>query len=289
MMPACAQRPNHPGRVGPDRVVEEEGAPGLIVDGGEDGQRAVQVGTSTYLAYPRRRVIADNPGGLAEPHPVVADGALQAVAGHLSDVVGHPQGKPATGGGGDDRARQDVRRDLVERGGQSQQLVRVHPVARGDSVGKLRSTSGQCAGLVEEHHLPGGQPFQGAAALDDDAHVCGAGQAGNDRDRGREQQRARRRDDEHGHGADRVRAQRPGRAGENERERDEQDREPIGGADERCRRGLRLLDQAHHTGVGGLRGRRRRDHIDRLPHVDHAAAHVVAGDPLGRPRLARER
>ena len=92
---------------------------------------------------------------------------------------------------------------------------------------------GQRAGLVEEHDVPGGQSFESAAALDDDADVRGAAQAGHDRDRGREQQWARRRDHEHGDGADRVPAERPGRTRKDERERHEEDGEPVGGADER--------------------------------------------------------
>ena len=151
------------------------------------------------------------------------------------------------------------------------------------------SPLGQRAGLVEQHHLPGGQAFQRAAALDDDADARGPGQPGHDRDRGGEQQRARRRDDQHRDGADRVTAERPGRGREDERERHEEDGEPVGGAHERRRRGLRLLDQAHHPGVGGLGGRRGRDQLDRLPGVDHAAADVVAGDPLDRQRLPGER
>ena len=218
-----------------------------------------------------------------------ADGPLQAVAVHLPDVGRHLQRKPATGGGGDDGARQDMRRYLVERGGEPQQLIRVHPAARRDDVGQPRSPLGQRAGLVKEHHPPSGQAFQGAAALDDDADARGAGQAGHDRDRGREQQRARRRDHQHRDGANGVLAERPGRCREDERERDKQDGEPVGGADERRRRGLRLLNQAHHPGVGGLRGRRRRDKLDRLARVDHAAADVLAGDSLRRPRLPRQR
>ena len=109
-----AQRAHHPGRVGPDRVLQQEGASGLAVDGGEDRQRAVQVSPPAHLAHPPGRLAADDPRGLAEPDPVSADGPLQAVAVHLPDVGRHLQRKPATGGGGDDGARQHMRRYLVQ-------------------------------------------------------------------------------------------------------------------------------------------------------------------------------
>ena len=65
--PGVAQGPHHPGRVGPDRVLEQEGARGLVVDRAEYGQRAVQVGAPAHLARPRRLVLADDPRRLAEP------------------------------------------------------------------------------------------------------------------------------------------------------------------------------------------------------------------------------
>ena len=115
--PGPAQRAHHPGCVGPDRVFEEEGSGRLVVDGGEDRQRTVQVGPPTHLTNPRRRVAADDPRCLAESDPVIADSALQAVAVHLSDILWKLQDQPAAGAPGDDGAREHMRRDLVERGG----------------------------------------------------------------------------------------------------------------------------------------------------------------------------
>ena len=68
---------------------------GIAVDGDEHRQRAVQLGAPAHLTGPRRRVVADDPGRLAEPDPVLADGTLQAVAVHLADVGRHLQGQPA--------------------------------------------------------------------------------------------------------------------------------------------------------------------------------------------------
>ena len=215
---------------------------------------------------------------------MAADGSLQAVAVHLLDVLGHLQGQPAPGAAGDDRAGQHVRRHLVQGRGESQHLVGVE-TTRGDHLGQDRVSLGQGAGLVEQHHLPAGQGLQRATTLDDDTHVCGPGEPGHDGDRGGQEQRARRCDDQHRDGEYRVTADRPGHPGQDQRERDEVDGDSIGGAHERRRRRLGLLHQADHAGVGGFGGDRGRQQVDRLPRVDHAAAHVVAGDPLDRQRL----
>ena len=201
------------------------------------------------------------------------------------DVLRHRQGQPASGGAGDDRAGQHVPGYLVQAGGQAQYLVRVHPLTGGDHVGQDRVPPGQRAGLVEQHDLTAGQPFQGATALDDHPGLRGPAQAGHDRDRGGQQQRARCRDHQHGDGPHCVPAQRPARPREDERERHEGDREPVGGANERSRGSLGLLDQAHHPGVGGLGGHCRGDQVDRLARVDHTASDIVAGEPLDRQRL----
>ena len=69
-------------------------------------------------------------------------------------------------------------RDLVQRGGQAQQLVGVDPIAGGDDTSASTGPPlGQGAGLVEQHHPPGGEPFQRAAALDDDSDAARPGTA----------------------------------------------------------------------------------------------------------------
>ena len=81
---------------------------------------------------------------------------------------GKASGEVALPRGADDRRRQHVRRDLVERGGQAQQLVRVDRIEDLD-LGDLRHAGGERAGLVEQQHRAAGERLQRAAALDDDA------------------------------------------------------------------------------------------------------------------------
>ena len=52
--PGSSQRPDHPRCVGPDGVLEQQRARRYAVDGGEHGERPVEVGPVTRLAYPGR-------------------------------------------------------------------------------------------------------------------------------------------------------------------------------------------------------------------------------------------
>ena len=70
LIPAVAQGTDHPRRVGPDRVLEQERAGGFAVDGDEHRERAVQVRATTHLPHPGGWGPADDPVGLAEPHLV---------------------------------------------------------------------------------------------------------------------------------------------------------------------------------------------------------------------------
>ena len=207
--PGTAHRADHPGRIGPDRILQQEDAGRLAVDGDEDGQRAIQIGPAPHLAHPRRSSVADDPSSFTQLHPVACDCSFQAVAMDLLDVLGHFQDKPSTDASGDDGAGQDVGRDLVEGRGEPQHLVGIHLVGRGDHVSQNGMPLGERARLVEQHDATVGEPFEGAAALDHHADMSCAGEPGHDRDRSRQQQRARRSDDEHGDGADGVPAEHP--------------------------------------------------------------------------------
>ncbi len=70
VIPASRRAAHHPGRVGPDRVLEQERAGRLAVDGDEDREGAVERGAAAHLPHPRRVVVADDPARLAEPDAV---------------------------------------------------------------------------------------------------------------------------------------------------------------------------------------------------------------------------
>ena len=152
---------------------EQERARGLVVDGSEHRQRAVQVGAPAHLPHPHGGFSADDPGRLAEPHPVgrrpCPPGRSRGTSRtELGICRASPRRVPAV----TSRAGQDVRRDLIERRGEPQQLV----CGPGPSSAVTTSASAgtslrQRAGLVEQHHPPGRETFERAAALDDDADV----------------------------------------------------------------------------------------------------------------------
>ncbi len=204
----------------------------------------------------------------------------------LVDVGRQLEVEAAAAGRADEGAREQVRRHLVEGGGETQH-VGVPPGRPGGDDRRPSSGSpvGERAGLVEEHDLAGRERLQGGAALDDDADARGPGQAGHDRDRSGEQQRARGRDDEHRDGPHRGPGHGPGDAGQRERQRDEEHGEAVGRADEGRRRRLGLLDEPDDVRVGRLGRRRRGDDVDRRAGVDDSAADVVTVRALDRHRL----
>ncbi len=214
--------------------------------------------------------------------------SLDAGAVLLVHVGGEDELEVALPRGADDRRRQHVRRDLVERGGQAQQLVRVDRIEDLD-LGDLRHAGRQRAGLVEQQHRAAGERLQRAAALHDDAAAGRAADAGDDRDRRRQDQRARCGDDEHGERAHRIAGQEPRAAGDDDRDRDEHDRVAVGQPDEGRLLPLGLVDQSHDAGVRALGRRRDRPQVETLAGAHGAGAHLLAGRALHRPRLARER
>ena len=179
-------------------------------------------------------------------------------------------------------------RHLVERGGQTQQLLG-GDLAIGLDRDETRAAAGQRAGLVEQQHLAAGEGLERAAALDQDAVAGGPRDAGDDRDRRRQDQRAGRRHHEHGKGAHRIARGQPRGAGDRERQRHEQERIAIGQPDERRLLGLRRLDQPHDAGVGALFGGRARPQVERIASIDGAAARPLAGLARDRQRLPGQR
>ena len=109
-------------RVGSDGIVEEQGAGRLAVDGDEDADHPVPVGSAAYRPQPRG-ILRRHPAGLADRDGAAVDAASHPAPGHLLDVLGQRELQPAFPGGANDGGGQHVGRHLVERGGQPQYLV----------------------------------------------------------------------------------------------------------------------------------------------------------------------
>jgi hypothetical protein len=178
---------------------------------------------------------------------------------------------------------------LIQRAGEVQKFLSAHASAGGHDRGQTWPAQSKGAGLVEQHHPAGGELFQGSAAFNDDSDPRGPRQPRHDGDRRGQQQRARRGDHQHRNRADRIPTQRPRNGGQDQREWHEHDREPVRSAHERSSRRLRLLDQAHHTGVRGLGRSGGGEQVKRLTGVDDAAAHRIPDRPLNRQRLTGQR
>ena len=133
--PDLAQGRHHARRVGPHRVLEEEGAGGVAVDGDEHREAPVERRPAAHLAQPRRVVVADDPPRLAEPDPscppTTPRGRSRAPRGRPSGARGRDR---ATAGRADEGARERVGRHLVERGREAQD-VGVGRGAGGDDDG----------------------------------------------------------------------------------------------------------------------------------------------------------
>jgi hypothetical protein len=127
--PQCA---HHPGRLGPQRILQQEDAGRHPVDGREDGQGPVQRRTPARVPHPCGCWAVDDPRGLAEPDQVPAHDTLDAVSMPLDDLGGQRQRQLPRAGRGHDAAGEYVRRRLVERGGEAQQVGGVHGAGRDD-------------------------------------------------------------------------------------------------------------------------------------------------------------
>ena len=169
------------------------------VDADEHVRAGAVPGVELGAAARRRRSRARAASAaLADGDPVPVDRALDALAGAPRPRPrGSASASPRRCGGVHERLGERVGGELVDRGGEPQQLVRRHAVER-----TTRSISGlaerERAGLVEEHRPRLAELLDRGAALDDHARARRARDAGDERDRRREDQRARRRDDEHG-------------------------------------------------------------------------------------------
>ena len=193
-----AQRPHHPGRVRSDRDRRAAAhRPAVAVDGDEHGERPVQVARRRSLPRPLRRLRRRSrpPCRRRTRRPPTV--ALDAVAGTSCSPAGMVQAQAAARGAaatiepastcGDSWSSEAARRSTSS----------AADPAAATTWSTVGPAAGQRAGLVEQHHRAGRQPFQCGTALDDDAAARGARQPGHDRDGRREQQRARRGDDQH--------------------------------------------------------------------------------------------
>ncbi|MNF71268.1 hypothetical protein D3C84_532140 [compost metagenome] len=144
--------------------------------------------------------------------------------------------------------------------------------------------AGEGAGLVEKQLLHPGQRLQGGAILDQDAAPCRPRDAAHDGDRHREDQRTGGGHHQHRQRAQRIAAQPPGQCRQRQAQRDEEQRIAVGQPHEGRARAPRRLGQAHHPGIGALRGRLRGLQLERLTEIDHAAgqqAVALAGHRQG--------
>ena len=187
-----------------------------------------------------------------------------------------------------DRGRENVRRDLIERGGEPQDVVGVHR-AGGHDLGNRRSADRDRAGLVEQEDLATRQPLEGGAALHDDAATRGARQARDDRDRRGKDQRTRRGNDEDRDGAHEIAGDRPGAPRQDQAHEQERARVPIRESNERRARRLGCRNEADDACVGAFARRRGGAQVERSAGIDHATAHRVADAVLDRQRFTRQR
>ena len=95
-----------------------------------------------------------------------------------------------------DRRGQDMRRDLIEGGGESKHLGLIEVVGRHD-LDDRRAARGERAGLVEQQDVGNCKCLECATALHDHAPTGTSREPGHDRNGCGEDQRARSCDDQH--------------------------------------------------------------------------------------------
>ena len=200
-------------RLGPDRIVQHEGTDQHALHADVHAGRPLEVHPAAHVTGPGRERRPRRLANSAVPtwtssavHPAGDPGPR-----HLLGRLGQDEGHAALAGAGDDRRRQDVGRDLLERRGEAQHLFG-RAVRRRCDVGEVRPAGGERAGLVEQQDACPRDGLERTAALDDDPALRRAADAGHDRDRGGQEQRAGRRHDQHGERAHRVARGRPRRS-----------------------------------------------------------------------------
>ena len=197
--PHVAERANHPRRIRPNRVFEEEGTRGLAVDRDEDGQRPIQVRAACAPGAPKRAACRRRSMRPCPPAP-------RGTRSCRSSRTRAPLARLRASRAAVLAAWRAVTIELASTCGETwSREAASRSISSASMWSPAVTTSrqggpplGQGAGLVEEHHAPGGQPFERSAALDDDADVRGPRQSGHDGDRGRQEQRARGGHDQHG-------------------------------------------------------------------------------------------
>ena len=188
-----AQRVSHHDRAGEPAVhADEDLCLAQVIARVERARRLLGAGVAA-LAQPHRAADGDAPA---------IDTPLDPLPASLHDLRRRSELEAALLRRVHERLREHVRGQLVDGGGETQQLVGADPV-EGDDPLERGLPERQRAGLVEQHRARLAELLDHAAALDDHAVPRGAGDPGDERDRGRQDQRTRRGDDHHGHEANR--------------------------------------------------------------------------------------
>ena len=134
-----------------NRVVEQERAGGLAIDGDEHGERAVELGTSADGLGPSgiggQRC---HPRGLPDRDRLAGDDTTHAAPGHLLDLVGASRARARA-------PERPARSRRPPRGARPGRAMPPHAGARSgpgrrDDVGDDWSAGRERAGLVEQQH-----------------------------------------------------------------------------------------------------------------------------------------
>jgi hypothetical protein len=201
-----------------------------------------------------RRAMLAHEVARAHGNAMAVDGALDAVAGTFVNIVRLAELEAPRLGVVHERLSDDVRGELIDRGGKAQELVGAVPVERDDPL-DCRSAQGEGAGLVQQDGSCVAKLLDHRRALDHHARPGSPGDSRHQCDRDGEDERARRRDDEDRERTHGIAAQRPGGGGKQHRRRQQDRGVAVGHPHERRALGARLLDEVDDRRVGALRGR----------------------------------